>query len=154
MDQGIISRQVVVEGDKVAFEAGELVAIERVQPNPQNPAYKYVVFSSRLQKWFQLSDNDIRPAQLQQPQQAAPAQVPSMQAPPRQPVPQSVGRPAPRSAAPRWRKIVIIGLAILVIAALAVGITLWLGKSKKKTPSTTWTSTGGAVTTFNVGPFA
>src|SRR5450759_1002211 len=66
MSQGTIKRQVVVENNQVAFEAGEQVEIESVQPNPQNPVYKYIVYSSRLQKRFQLSDDDVLPLQVQQ----------------------------------------------------------------------------------------
>ena len=52
MSQGTIKRQVVVEGSQVAFEAGEQVVIESIQPNLQNPAFKYVVFSNRLRNGF------------------------------------------------------------------------------------------------------
>jgi len=60
MSQGRITRHVVVEDGQVAFEAGEQVEIEGVQPNPQRPEFKYVVFSFRLQRRFQLSDNDVQ----------------------------------------------------------------------------------------------
>ena len=60
MSQGTIKRQVIVENNQVAFEAGETVEIESVQPNPQNPAIKYVALSQRLQNMFQLSDDDIQ----------------------------------------------------------------------------------------------
>jgi hypothetical protein len=80
-NNGTIKRQVVVEGGQVAFEEGEQVVIESIQPNQQNPAFKYVVLSNRLQKRFQLSDNDIQPDQAPQPQQPAPAQPPSQQMP-------------------------------------------------------------------------
>jgi hypothetical protein len=72
MNQGTIKRQVVVEGNQVAFEAGETVEIESTQPNLQNPAFKYVVLSQRLQRRFQLSDDDI---QLIQVQQSCPPEV-------------------------------------------------------------------------------
>ena len=73
LNQGTIKRQVLVEGNQVAFEAGEQVEIESVQPNLQNPAFKYVVLSQRLQKRFQLSDDDI---ELTQVQQSSPSEVP------------------------------------------------------------------------------
>ena len=59
MSQGTIKRQVVVEDNQVAFETGEQVEIESVQPSLQNPAFKYMVFSSRLEKRFLLTDNDV-----------------------------------------------------------------------------------------------
>jgi len=153
MNYGTIKRQVVVEGDQVAFEAGEQVVIESIQPNQQNPAFKYVVLSNRLQKRFQLSDNDVQPAQAPQPQQPAPAQVPSLQKPARKPLQPSAKRPRARRAAFGWRTVVIIAVAVLVAAGLVVGLVLWSGKSKK-IPATTWTNTGGAVSSFMVGPFA
>lgn len=60
MSQGTVKRQIVVEGNQIAFEAGEQLEIEDIRSNPQRPEYKYVVFSNRLQKRFQLSDNDIQ----------------------------------------------------------------------------------------------
>ena len=59
MNKGTIKRQIVVEGDIIAFEAGEQVEIESVQPNPERPEYKYVVFSRTLNRRFQLSEADI-----------------------------------------------------------------------------------------------
>ena len=154
MNYGTIKRQVVVEGNQVAFEAGEQVVIEGIQPNQQNPAFKYVVLSNRLQKRFQLSDNDIQPAKVTQPQQPAPARVPSLQKRLREPFPASASRPKVRRPAFSWRTLVLIGVAVLLIAGLALGLTFSSGTSKKKLPATTWTNTGGAVSTFLAGPLA
>ena len=55
----IVTHQIVING-QVAFMAGEKVTVDKVQPNPQRPDYQYVVFSSRFQKRFQLSDADLR----------------------------------------------------------------------------------------------
>jgi hypothetical protein len=46
-------------GEQLAFQKGEEVTVEKVVPNPQKPRYKYVVHSSRLQKYFQLSDDAL-----------------------------------------------------------------------------------------------
>ena len=53
-----VSHDIVV-GNQVAFRSSEQVVVESISPNTQRPEYKYVVFSQRLQKKFQLSDNDI-----------------------------------------------------------------------------------------------
>lgn len=58
--QGTIKHQILVENNQIAFETFDEVIVESVQPNPQRPEYKYVVFSSRLQKRFHLSDRDIQ----------------------------------------------------------------------------------------------
>jgi len=90
MNQGTIKRQVLVEGNKIAFEAGEQVEIESTQPNPQNPIYKYIIYSNRLQKRFQLSDDDVELIHDQQSQQSYPPEVPPTQPFPQNPVQQVV----------------------------------------------------------------
>lgn len=42
-----------------AFVAGERLKVGLIEPNPQRPEYKYVVYSTRLRKKFQLSDSDV-----------------------------------------------------------------------------------------------
>jgi hypothetical protein len=53
-----IARDIVIQGARV-FSQGEPVRIETVDPNPQQPEYRNVVFSSAAGKWFQLRDEDF-----------------------------------------------------------------------------------------------
>jgi hypothetical protein len=45
--------------DGQAFTAGEVVTIEKVDPNRERPEYKYVVYSAWLDKRFLLSESDV-----------------------------------------------------------------------------------------------
>ena len=53
-----VSHDIAV-GNQYAFISSEQVIVESISVNTQRPAYKYVVFSQRLLKKFQLSDNDV-----------------------------------------------------------------------------------------------
>ena len=55
---GTITHDIQIE-DQLAFGAGEQVQIEAVSPDPNQPEFKYVVFSKNLNKRFRLSDTDI-----------------------------------------------------------------------------------------------
>jgi len=55
---GVIQRNVVV-GGAVAFQKGEIVQVEGVQPDAANPANRYIVQSAALGKKFLLSDQDL-----------------------------------------------------------------------------------------------
>lgn len=137
MGQGTIKRQVIVEGNQVAFEAGALVTIESIQPNPQNPAFKYVVFSSRLQKRFQLSDNDIE--LIREQQQPYPPQVP---------VTTKVATTTNRRFS--RKKIITISVAIVVIIVVAVVATVVLtGGNSSTTSSNSTTESNTATSTTN-----
>ena len=136
MNQGNIKRQVIVEGDQIAFEAGEQVAIEDVQPNPQNPAFKYVVFSNKLQKRFQLSDNDIQP--IQADKQSSPPELPPSSQPVKQVVTQEPAyRPPSRLATFGWWKIAVIGVSVLVVIGVVVGFVVLKNANDNKTVSAT-----------------
>jgi len=124
MTQGVIKRRIVVEGGQVAFEAGEQVTVESVQPNPQNPAYKYVVFSSRLQKRYQLSDDDIQLTQAQQPQQPYPPEV----MPPFQQVSLQLEKPGSKK---KWIWIGV-SVGILVIVVILVVLLVILPSANRK----------------------
>jgi len=62
-----ISRDIVIE-NQYAFKEGEQVVIESITQNLQRPQYRYVVFSSILNKRFQLCETDLtvmqKPVQL------------------------------------------------------------------------------------------
>lgn len=114
--QGTIKRQVVVEGNQIAFEAGEQVNIENVTPNPQNPSYKYVVFSQRLQKRFQLSDADLEV----RPQQ--------------QTVPPQYSQPRDKSGKGKW---ILIGAGILVLLIIIIAVASGGKKESPKSQTST-----------------
>ena len=60
-DSGFIKREILVSGI-VAFTRNQQVTVEKVDPNPERPQFKYVVYSRDLERRFQLTDNDIEPA--------------------------------------------------------------------------------------------
>ena len=64
-----IARDIEI-GGVTAFTRGEQVTIERVEPNPQRPEYKHVVFSRLTGRWYQLCDDDLDAAPA--PQHFAP----------------------------------------------------------------------------------
>ena len=70
----------IVVGGQMAFGAGEIVVVEAISANPQQPEYKYVVTSRTLQKKFQLSNGDLTEV-VQQPAPAVPPPAPPAQVP-------------------------------------------------------------------------
>lgn len=68
-DRFAVSRDIEISG-QLAFAAGEQVVVEKIDPNPERPEYRYVVFSRLLQRRFQLSDSDL--ASVGQPAVSAP----------------------------------------------------------------------------------
>jgi hypothetical protein len=60
-DKCVIARDIVING-QVAFKHNDPVIINRIQPSPQSPQHKYVVYSQSLKQEFALSDADIRSA--------------------------------------------------------------------------------------------
>jgi N-acetylmuramoyl-L-alanine amidase len=54
----VVSRDIMIEG-RVAFSRGEMVTVEKVVPNVERPAYKYVTPSRSLGIRYQLSDADV-----------------------------------------------------------------------------------------------
>lgn len=56
-----ITRDITIGGE-LAFEAGEVVTVDKVDPNPRKPDFKYVVASRILGNKYQLTDRDIEPA--------------------------------------------------------------------------------------------
>jgi hypothetical protein len=54
----LVTHEIVING-VVAFGKGESVQIEKVDPNPTRPQFKYIVLSPKLGQRFQLSDNDL-----------------------------------------------------------------------------------------------
>ena len=53
-----IIRDIVIDG-KVAFEEDTWVLVERIEPNPQSPKQRCVVYSKRLGKRYQLKEEDF-----------------------------------------------------------------------------------------------
>lgn len=58
-DRCVVTRDIPVGGG-LAFTSGETVSVEAVDPTPQRPENKYVVFSAALQKRFLLADADLQ----------------------------------------------------------------------------------------------
>jgi len=54
----ILSHDVEV-GGAVAFTRGEAVTVEAVEPNPERPEYKYVVYSRAVERRYQLREEDF-----------------------------------------------------------------------------------------------
>jgi len=52
-------RHDVVVGGLEAFQMGEVVDITAIEPDPDKPRFKYVVFSKALEKTFKLSEDEI-----------------------------------------------------------------------------------------------
>jgi hypothetical protein len=59
-DECLITHSIVIES-KLAFENGERVRIEKVEPNRLRPEYEYVVLSHKMLTLFQLRREDITP---------------------------------------------------------------------------------------------
>jgi len=112
-----VSRDVTVN-DQYAFRNSEQVVVESITANAERPDYKYVVFSQRLKKKFQLSDNDlILPSAV-----AAPAPDPIFATFPERVSPGPT-KPAARSgrlAGASLKKPVLITAAIVLVIAVAV----------------------------------
>ncbi len=121
-----ISRDISV-GGRLAFEEGQLVTVDKVDPNPDRPQYRYVVRSPALGKRLQLRAEDLRPTgeaeEYLLPGEAAGA-----------PGGKKPVTGAPAGAAParapgflRRHKWLVIGVvALLVAAGIAVALVLLL----------------------------
>jgi hypothetical protein len=97
-----------------AFRQDEKVVVEAVEPDAGRPEFKYVVYSRTDQKKYRLSDQDLR------------AQPPAM--PPEVQVTQTVAGIPPSAGSSTGKTIGIVIIALLVVAALVLGIlylTTW-----------------------------
>ncbi len=56
-----VTRDITIGGE-LAFEEGETVTVEKVDPNPAKPDYRYVVRSRLLGSLYQLREKDLVPA--------------------------------------------------------------------------------------------
>jgi hypothetical protein len=66
-DTCLVTHDIMV-GDVKAFQSGESVVMERIDPNEQRPQFRYVVHSTALDRKFQLSDLDLKLAPITPPQ--------------------------------------------------------------------------------------
>ena len=145
----LITRDIVIGGE-IAFRNGESVIVEDVAPDPQRPEYKYIVRSATLQKYFQLSENDLT-SHLQQSVQEVPRPPePRMQPTydPRVPVSPNTQHLASRTAVgaalkpptnrPRlsWFRWWYIPVAVFVIIAIAVVLFFGTDLLRKEEHST------------------
>ena len=107
-----ITRDIIIRGVP-AFVKGETVLIEKIEPNKERPAYKFVVFSQRLQKRFQFCDADFEVAT--QPTVSTPSTISA-------PGPQSPAQTMPKLSAKREKlqTVLIVGvIAVVVIGCIA-----------------------------------
>jgi len=138
-----VIRQVIID-DQVAFEAGEGVTVENVQPDPQRPDNKYVVYSQGLQKRYLLSDADIR--ESQPVPVAPPATVPPPGVSPTR---------TKRTISDRWRGLSPRGKAVvagIVVVILIIGIVAAVSGSGKKETEKTRTTTEAPATPADTTP--
>lgn len=49
----------VLSGGRLAFREGEVVKVEKIEPDVQRPEYRHVVYSSLLDRRFHLRDQDL-----------------------------------------------------------------------------------------------
>ena len=61
-----ITQDVTIDGQP-AFTRGERVAIRNIKPHPENPDFKYVVYSGTANKMFLLNDDAISPGTQEPP---------------------------------------------------------------------------------------
>lgn len=55
----VVTREIRVDG-RTAFRKNERVTVERVDPHPEHPDYKYVIRSNYVNEMFFLSDRELR----------------------------------------------------------------------------------------------
>lgn len=64
-DECRITRDITI-GGQIAFYLNEVVTVEKVDPNPSRPDFKYVVTSQYAGTKYQLSDADVAPREARQ----------------------------------------------------------------------------------------
>ncbi len=74
--QAIYIRNQIIADGAIAFANGERVVVEGIEPNPEAPQYKFVVYSESLGKRFQLSDDDVCVSLTGEPEVAGGARGP------------------------------------------------------------------------------
>jgi hypothetical protein len=134
-----IKSDMIIDGQK-AFAAGELVSVEKVDPNPQKPQFRYVVRSTSLGRNFQLSEDDfVVSGRVKAPAAAGPADTPSSRPAGAQ---TPAGSAKPAETAPktgfsltsfiRGNKKTLVWLALVfVIIAGVLGYKLYVGKKNE-----------------------
>lgn len=126
----MVARQDILYGNQIAFVSGEQMVLQRIEPDPNTPDYKYIVYSSRVQQYMQLSDKEIKPMSqgAVAGQDAGPIYVPP---PVQYQYPQSELPPVqrPRNTALIIALSVIGGLILLGIVVL--GVTLNISNQNK-----------------------
>lgn len=115
-----VSREITV-GGKLAFNEGEVVTVEKIDPNRDRPQYMYVVKSPSLGKRLQLRAEDLRPVAGEEVETPGPAEA--APAPAEAPAPTGKARAAGFA---RRRKWLIVTLAALLAAAGATAALILL----------------------------
>ena len=154
-DTCAITREISV-GGKPAFQAGEWVRVERIEPDPQRPEHRYVVRSQFLQSWLKLTDADLAVRSQAQPAPLTPgvAPLPPMEAPgaafPPQMMAPGAGRAEPPGAggfrsSSAFLPVVIIVAIVIAVAAFAVAYFITSGGEEVPVEAGWNTFEGGGV---------
>lgn len=122
-DYCLITRDVMV-GDYAAFRKGETVRVDRVEPDPQMPDHKYVVYSTAMSRHFRISDNDLV---VTKPRQSP--QAPTYASAPYGPARKTSG------GGSGWKIALGIAAGVVVIAVVVVVLVLVLGGGNGSGPA-------------------
>lgn len=104
-DTCVVSRDILIDS-RLVFSENEHVVVEKIDPNPERPEYKYVTCSRTLNTRFQLSDADIQALGVSQPE--------------------TTGQERQRHLG-LW---IIPGLVVLAVMGITVALALLYGGSK------------------------
>ncbi len=154
-DTCTITREISV-GGRLAFQVGEWVRVERIEPDPQRPEHRYVVMSQFLQSRLKLTDADLAVRSQDRPAPLTPeaAPLPEMEAPgaafPPPVRAPGAGRVKPPGeggfrSLPAFMPVVIIIAIVLAVAAFAAVYFLTRGKETVPVEAGWKTFEGGGV---------
>lgn len=137
MDPGglyVVTHDINVGGAR-AFKAGESVLVEEIAPNQDRPEYKYVVFSTSLQRRFQLSDGDLAVPV------AAPSEPWSTAAPVLRDAPASrdvsASKGSSRSGTKSGGREKVLLIALVLAVVVAAGVVAYIALKKPPGPAAT-----------------
>lgn len=120
--QKFVARQDVYSGNQIAFVAGEPMILWREEPLSVTPGYRYVVYSTRLQKYVSLSDREIAPFH-----EVPPPQVAGPGAPIPPPIPTYSQQLYPAAAPTRNKSLVatvVIACTVVFLGAIVFALAI------------------------------
>ena len=124
-----ITHDIVING-LVAFGKGDRAVVEQIAENQQRPEYRYVVCSTKVDKRFQLSDNDIL---LIPEQETITPSAPILAT--HQETPQTVPVPKTKLSSRKMNLIMVGGTVLAVLGLVAIILVVLLpGGSSDSTP--------------------